>query len=171
MAVPLTDLTQGGKPTRVNWDNDCEEAFQKLKVALASTPVLRNPDFSKPFYLQTDASDRGISAILSQFDDNGQEHPIAYQSRKLLARECAYPTIEKECLAIVWGTQKYHPYLYGRHFTIQTDHQPLTWLQRVKTKNQKLLRWSLVLQQYKFELQHKKGTLNGNADGLSRAFN
>lgn len=170
VASPLSDLTKKGKPTRVVWDAECEEAFQKLKVALASSPVLRSPDFSRPFYVQTDASGTGIAAVLSQMSDEGEEHPIAYESRKLLPREKAYPAIEKECLAIVWGTQKLYPYLYGRHFIIQTDHRPLTWLQQVKDKNNRLLRWSLALQQFRFELQHRRGTLNGNADGLSRAW-
>lgn len=140
VAAPLSDLTRKGLPTHVTWDSECNEAFQKLKVALASSPVIRNPDFRKMLYLQVDASNTGIAAVLSQRDDDGQNHPVVYESRKLLPREVAYPTMEKECLAIVWGTQKLHPYLYGRHFVIQTDHQPLTWLQQVKSKNQKLLR-------------------------------
>ena len=100
IAAPLTDLTRKAAPTRVVWTAKCVNAFQKLKESLCTAPVLQSPDFSRPFILQTDASDRGVGAILSQCDDNGQDHPVAYFSRKLLLREQRYSTIEKECLAI-----------------------------------------------------------------------
>ncbi|CAJ0924147.1 unnamed protein product [Ranitomeya imitator] len=91
-----------------------------------------------------------------------------YLSRKLLPREVAYATIEKESLAIVWALQKLQPYLYGGNFTVITDHNPLSWLNRVVGDNGKLLRLSFILQQYDFTIQHKKGVDHGNADGLSR---
>lgn len=106
---------------------------------------------------------------MSQSHD-GQDHPVEYLSRKLLPRERSYSTVEKECLAIVWAVQKWHPYLFGRRFEIQTDHRPLQWLNKTKGANQRLLRWSLVLQQYIFVTTHRKGSDNSNADGLSRAF-
>ena len=141
-----------------------------MKKALLSDSVLATPDFGKLFTVQVDASNGGIGAVLSQTDDKGEEHPVQYLRRKLLDRERKYPTVEKECLAIVWAVQQLHYYLCGREFEIQTDHRPLTWLERVKDKNQKLLRWSLVLQQYSFKLTHKSGCQNSNADALSRAF-
>jgi len=170
-ACPLTDLTKKGQSSVVKWTEACEKAFNELKAHLSSESVLANPDFGRPFTLQVDASDRGLGAVLSQTDDQGNERPVTYLSRKLLPRETSYPTVEKECLAIVWATQALHPYLYGRHFTIQTDHHPLTWLNRVRGENQKLLRWSLALQQYHYDLVHRKGVENGNADGLSRGCN
>ncbi|XP_077330912.1 uncharacterized protein LOC143973903 [Lithobates pipiens] len=168
LAKPLTDLTKKKLPKVVSWTPECEQAFQALKEALARAPVLQAPDFTRRFLVQTDASAYGLGAVLSQVDDAGEEHPILYLSRKLLPREVAYATIEKECLAIVWALQKLQTYLYGRHFTVITDHNPLSWLNRVAGENGKLLRWSLILQQYDFTIQHKKGSTHGNADGLSR---
>lgn len=169
VAAPLSDLTKKNKANQVVWLEECQAAFTKLKQALVEAPVLQNPNFNRPFVLQTDASDRGIGAVLSQDGADGQEHPIAYLSRKLLTREVSYSAVEKECLAIVWGVQKLHTYLYGRSFTIQTDHQPLRWLNQIRDKNQRLLRWSLTLQQYRFVMEHRSGAANRNADGLSRA--
>lgn len=84
------------------------------------------PDFNLPFTLQTDASDKGVGAVLSQISGEGQEHPVAYWSRKLLDREQRYATVEKECLAIKLATEAFRVYLMGRHFTIVTDHHACT---------------------------------------------
>ena len=92
---------------------------------LCSAPVLKAPDFSKPFILQTDASDRGIGAVLSQIDENGDDHQIAYFSKNLLPREQRYSTVEKECLAIKLATHAIRVYLLGRKLIIQTDHRAL----------------------------------------------
>ena len=100
--------------------------------------MLRSPDFTKPFVLQTDASERGVGAVLSQLDDNGDDHPVAYFSRKLLPREEKYSTVEKECLAIKLVVQSFNVYLLGRPFTIQTDHHSLQWLDRLKDNNSRL---------------------------------
>ena len=170
VASPLTDLTKKGAPTKVEWSPECEEAFSTLKNLLGCAPVLKNPDYGRTFFVQTDASDRGLGGVLSQQDDQGDDHPIQFLSRKLLPSERAYAAVEKECLAIVWAVQKLRHYLLGRRFVVQTDHQPLTWLNRVKDKNQRLLRWSLILQEYDLVFQHKKGSDNGNADGLSRMY-
>ena len=103
-------------------------------------------------------------------DDGGQEHPIAYLSKKLLPRQSKYPTIERECLALVWAIQKLHPYLYVVEFTLQTDHNPLKWLHSVQDMNQKLLNWSLMLLQNTFTVEHRAGVDNRNAGGLSRTY-
>lgn len=170
ISLPLTDLTRKGKNVTIDWNDKCEVAFNQLKDVLLKKPVLTAPDFNKSFSVQVDASDKGIGAVLSQVDEEGEEHPVQYLSRKLLDREVRYPTVEKECLAIVWAINQLRYYLCNREFTIVTDHRPLTWLERVKDKNQKLLRWSLVLQQYKFNILHKQGKENLNADALSRAW-
>lgn len=78
MAAPLTDLTRKSLCTKIQWNDECEQAFQQLKKQLCSAPVLHSPDFDKPFLLQTDASDRGVGAILSQEDADGNDHPVAY---------------------------------------------------------------------------------------------
>ena len=98
-ATPLTDLTRKTEPNAVKWTGECEAAFKKLKEVLCSAPVLRTPDFTQPFIVQTDASDRGVGAVLSQSREDGDQ-PVAFFSKKLLPREERYSTVEKECLAI-----------------------------------------------------------------------
>lgn len=132
-------------PNEVVWPAECDRAFQALKKALCSAPVLTSPDFTKRFVLQTNALDRGVGVVLSQCDEKGQDQPIAYYSRKHLPREERYSTIEKECLAIKLSIQAFNTYLMGRTFTIQTDHRSLEWLNRT---NARLTRWSLFLQGY-----------------------
>ena len=169
ISAPLSDLTKKALPNQVKWSEACERAFLHLQNCLCKSPILHNPDFERPFILQTDASDRGVGAVLSQRDDNGADHPIAYFSRKLLPREERYSTVEKECLAIKLGVHAFRVYLIGRHFTVQTDHHALTWLDRLKENNPRLTRWSLSLQPYDFEVTYRPGKANGNADALSRA--
>ena len=136
---------------------------------MCKAPILYSPNFTKPFILQTDASDRGTGAVLSQKDDEGHDHPVAYYSRKFLPREERYSTIEKECLAIKLAAQAFRVYLLGRPFEIQTDHRSLVWLDRLKDSNSRLTRWSLALQPFQFTVTHRSGKANGNADALSRA--
>lgn len=168
IASPLTDALRKTEPQRVEWDCAKERAFSMLKKALTSQPVLSAPDYSRPFFLQCDASDRGIGVVLCQKTDDESEHPVLYASRKLSVREQAYSASEKECACVIWAVQKLACYIAGSRFTIETDHCPLTWLQSMSKKNGRLLRWSLALQQYTFDIRYKKGRLNGNADGLSR---
>lgn len=168
VATALTDLTKRKAPNQVQWTKECDTAFQLLKQLLCSEPVLKTPDFDRPFILQTDASDHGVGAVLSQRDKDGIEHPLGYFSRKLLAREENYSTVEKECLAIKLGVETFCVYLIGRQFEIQTDHRALTWLDRLKETNARLTRWSLTLQPYSFTVVYRKGSMNGNADALSR---
>lgn len=142
------------------------ECFETCKNLLTSDPILAYPDFEKPFVLTTDASDFAIGAVLSQ-GPIGQDKPICYASRTLTVTEEGYSTIEKETLAIIWATKYFRPYLFGRKFKIVTDHQPLTWLMSLK-ENNKLVRWRLRLEEFDFEVVHKPGRFNCNADALSR---
>ena len=168
VALPLTELTKKMAPTTVTWTLRCETAFQELKRLLCSTPVLASLDFEKPFILQTDASEYGVGAVLSQRDEAGGDHPIAYFSRKLLPREVRYSTVEKECLAITLGMETFRVYLLGRKFTVETDHRSFVWLNKLKESNSRLTRWSLALQPYQYTVVHRAGLSNGNADALSR---
>ena len=170
IAAPLTDLTRKNTPNHVQWTAECDSAFNRLKDCLCCEPILRSPDFSLPFVLQTDASGRAIGAVLSQVGGDDEEHPVAYYSRKLLPREEKYSTVEKECLAIILGIQTFRVYLLGRPFVIQTDHRSLEWLDRLKENNGRLTRWSLALQPYQYSVQYRTGQKNGNADALSRYF-
>ncbi|CAM4491520.1 unnamed protein product [Lepidochelys olivacea] len=103
-----------------------------------------------------------------QEDEKGEKRLIVYLSKKLLPWEQHYAAIEKECLAMVWALKKLEPYLFGRHFTVYTDHSPLTWLHQMKGANAKLLRRSLLLQDYDMDVVHVKGSANLIADALSR---
>ena len=170
IALPLTDLTTKDKSNKVKWLQDHQIAFDKLKQCITHYPVLRSPNFDKVFYLQTDASDRGIEAVLLQ-EDCGIRHPVMYISKKLNSAEEAYSTIEKECLAIVKSVQKLREYLLGTEFVIECDHFPLQWLNKAKDNNMRLLRWSLLLQEYRFRIHHIPGVKNAVADLLSRFHN
>ena len=140
IAAPLTNLTKKAAPLKVTWTEECSKAFQRLKEHLCREPILKAPDFSKKFILQTDACDNGLGAVLSQKDEDGIDHPIVYISRKLLPRESNYAVIEKECLAIKWAIDTLKVYLLGTHFILQTDHNPLKWLARMRNQNGRLTR-------------------------------
>ena len=171
IAAPLTSLTQGkSKKGKILWTADCEEAFVTLKEKLSRGPVLRAPDFTKEFLIQTDASDEGIGVVLSQVDQEGEEHPILYLSRKFKGAEKNYSTTEKECAAILWAVKRLHCYLDGQEkFRIQTDHNPITWLHSAASSNPRLMRWALTLQNYNYSVEYRKGRDNQNADSLSRS--
>lgn len=125
------------------------------------------PDFSQPFNVTTDASGYAIGAILSQ-GEIGKDRPIAYTSRLLHGAELNYSTIEKECLAIIYATNHFRPYLYGKEFTLVTDHKPLVWMNSVRDPTSRLLRWRLKLAEYEYKIMYKPGKTNLNADALSR---
>ncbi|XP_065925002.1 uncharacterized protein [Magallana gigas] len=167
IAIPLSDLTKKGQPNKVIWTESQQRAFDTLKHMLSERPILKLPEFNETFILRTDAADDGIGAVLLQMEDD-EKLPVAYASRKLQPREKAYAIIEKECLAVVWGIQKFHQYLYGREFLLETDHQPLTYLNKAKTENSRLMRWALQLQPYRFRIIAIKGSDNVGADYLSR---
>ncbi|XP_064078437.1 uncharacterized protein LOC135195855 [Macrobrachium nipponense] len=121
------DLTKKNQPNDLLWEEMHDRAFVSLKNKIAAEPILLLPDLQAEFVLRTDASNAGLGAILLQEVD-GVKRPIAYESRKLLPRETKYAAVEKECLAIVWGIQKFAVYLYGRYFVLETDHKPLAYL-------------------------------------------
>lgn len=166
IAQPLTDKLQ--KKVTFSWNAQCDNAFKTLKNALTTAPVLQYPEFERPFYLSVDASDFALGAVLSQKFNGENDLPIAYASRVLNSAERHYPTIKKECLAIIYAVRKFRPYIYGRKFFIVTDHRPLTWLKNVSNPASILIRWRLELEEYEYEIIHKSGILNTNADALSR---
>ena len=151
----MTDCTKKGRPNKVKWGDNDDRTFQTLKAKLTSSPILHLPDLKKEFILRTDASDKGLGAVLMQ-EHMGQLFPVAYISKKLDKTQRAYPIMEKECLAIVWVIQKFSVYLYGRQFVIQTDHQPLSCIRRSKIANARIMRWALSLQPYQYRLEVKK---------------
>jgi hypothetical protein len=172
IAFPLTELLKKKVPNNIAplWNETHEQAFQTLREALISKPVLRAPDHQRPFILQTDASQSqmAVAAALCQRDDQGTEYVIGYASRKLLPRETHYSVIELECLAIVLGVRKFEQYIYGRKMIVQSDHQPLKFLHNMSSSNPRLARWSLLLQKFDLQPTYRSGGQHQNVDGLSR---
>ena len=167
LASPMNDLTRKTFPDRIQWTEAAEKAFESLRGALCSEPVLITPDFTSPLIVHTDASEVGLGGVLSQVRA-GEEHPVTYISRKLLPNERNYSTVEKEALAIKWSLTKLRYYLLGREFTLVTDHAPLKWMAGAKDSNARVTRWFLALQDFRFRVDHRPGKEHANADALSR---
>ena len=166
---PLSDVVKKGSPNKVEWTEAAERALSTVKERLASQPILKLPDMSKTFTLRTDASGQGLGAVLLQECD-GKKFPVRYASRKLTKCEQAYATVEKECLAVVWGVQQLQKYLYGKEFVLETDHQPLSFLQKANLKNGRVLRWAMTLQPKKiYRILYITGRENVGADYMSSA--
>ena len=149
------------------WTAETDSAFNTLKEKLIQTPVLGYPLPQEPFILDTDASNYATGAVLSQIQD-GKERVIAYYSRSMNSAEKQYCVTRKELLAIVRAVKQFHCYLYGRHFTIRTDHAALTWLLKFRNPEGQIARWIQRLQEYDFEVVHRAGLKHNNADALSR---
>ena len=165
LAKPLTRYLKKDGQINIH-DEDYKKGFEKLKQILTSDQILTYPDFNLPFILTTDASNYALGAVLSQIQNN-VEKPIAFGSRTLNKTEVNYSTTEKEALAIMWAVDKYRAYLYGNKFTLITDHKPLTFIKN-STKNSKILRWRLDLENFDYDVQYKEGKTNVVADALSR---
>ena len=166
IAKPLTKLTKVDQEWQ--WEDEQERAFQELKDRLSSAPILRRPIRGRPFQLHTDWSMLGLGAVLTQMDDEGREFVVAYASRSNNTTEAKYSSYEGECLAVVWAVAHFRCYLFGNPFTIITDQQPLKCLMESDKLTGKLARWELILQEYDFDVVHRLGTANLDADGLSR---
>ncbi|GFW30212.1 retrovirus-related Pol polyprotein from transposon 412 [Trichonephila clavipes] len=148
-------------------DKECEDSFLQLKEALTSSPILIYPQPDKPFILDTDASNESVGAVLSQEID-GQERVVAYWSKCLSKPERNYCVTRKELLAIVKAIEHFHHYLYGQKFLLRTDHASLTWLMNFRNTEGQVARWIQRLNEYYFDIRHRKGSSHGNADALSR---
>ncbi len=166
IARPLHRLTE--RNATFKWSKESQLAFEELKSRLISAPVLAYPDFSKNFLLDTDASDTGIGAVLSQVDDDGKEHVIAYASRLLSKPERRYCVTRRELLAVVVFTKHFRHFLIGTHFTLRTDHGSLTWLKNFREPDGQMARWLERLQEFDFSIVHRPGKKHQNADALSR---
>jgi len=141
----FTELTKGCAPN-VKWGDKQEQAFNEIKRVLSSEPILKLPDLNREFILQIDASNLSLGGCLLQEHD-GVKHPVLYASRKLIPREQNYSVGERENLTIIchiWAVNKFHRHLYGQHFTLESDHRPLEYLQSSHPKNPRLMRWSLA---------------------------
>jgi len=132
-----------------------------------NAPILAFPQLDEPFILDTDASDKGLGAVLSQVK-GGNERVIAYAARAFSKADRNYSTIRKELLALVWGTEHFGTYLYGRQFLARTDQSALQLLQNFKNPRGQVARWLERLGDFDFQVEHRSAQLHGNAEGLSR---
>ncbi|XP_062864418.1 uncharacterized protein LOC134326144 [Trichomycterus rosablanca] len=152
------------------WDEACERAFSTLKDKLVIAPVLAYADFTKPFILEIDASYAGLGAVLSQ-EDEGKRRPIAYASRGLHPTErnmSNYSSMKLELLGLKWAvTEKFREYLLGTNFIVFTDNNPLSYLQTARLGAVEQ-RWASQLALFNFEIKYHPGSMNRNADALSR---
>ena len=158
---------------RWQWTAAQTKSFEQSKELLTSERLLVHYDPTKELTLMCDASPYGVGAVLSQIDQQGEEKPVAYASRTLSAAEHNYSQLEKEAPALIFGTKKFHNYLYGRSFTLYTDHKPLESLlnesKAIPTlESARIQRWALTLAAYQYRIAYKKGSELGNADCLSR---
>jgi len=167
LSAPLTDLLKS--KSKITWNDDAQQSFENLKRRLTSAPVLVHPNYNLPFYIQVDASSRGVGGVLFQKIAES-EHPIAYFSKKLNGTQRKYSVTELECYAAVLCVKHFRHYVEGFEFTIITDHASLRWLMNMSDLSGRLARWSLKLQCYKFSIEHRKGSLNVVPDTLSRAY-
>ncbi|XP_041435047.1 uncharacterized protein K02A2.6-like [Xenopus laevis] len=168
---PLHELLQ--KDTKWVWSAQCEKAFQDAKQRLTNSKWLAHYDPSKPLRLACDASPYGVGAVISHILPNGEEHPIAFASRTLTQTERNYAQIEREALSIIFGIKKFHKYLYGRKFSLVTDHKPLLAILGPKSAIPTLAalrmqRWALLLLAYDYDIVYRRSQDHGNADALSR---
>lgn len=165
---PLTALLKKG--SRVEVSDRVARSVEECKRALCSAPVLKFPNFGRPFIISTDASGEAIGAVLSQVDESG-DRPVAFASRKLKPAERRYSTIERELLGVVWAVDHFRPYIFGTTFQIKTDHMPLVWVEKLKETSARITKWKERLAAYQFTIHHTKGSDNVVADCLSRNVN
>jgi len=165
IVAPLHALTKKDQPFL--WTNGTQKAFEMLKKALISPPILAMPNDVDTFILDTDACNQTVGAVLSQVQD-GIERVIAYASRTLDKREVNYCITRKELLAIVYSLKYFKQYLMGQSFKIRTGHAPLTWLRHTPDPVGQQARWLEIMEEYDFQVEHRPGVKHGNADALSR---
>ncbi|UYV84822.1 hypothetical protein LAZ67_X003634 [Cordylochernes scorpioides] len=166
LRTPLNNLLK--KDVTWDWDDKCQKAFTSLKESLTQHPVLHLYKDELPCQVYCDASTLGIAGVLKQVHSAGKAYPVQYFSRALRVHERNYTISELECLAIVESVEKFRVYLMGRKFTIFSDHHALQWLKTIKNPSGRLFRWSLRLSCYEYEVRYIKGSLQHEADLLSR---
>lgn len=165
ISAPLTNLTK--KDVQFIWGPEQETSFEELKRKMITAPVLKIPDFDRPFVVTTDASAVAVAGILSQEYEDGL-HPVCFESHKLNQAESNYPAHELEAYAIIYCFKQWRCYLEGSSTIVQTDHAALRFLKTQKNLSRRLTRWVEYLQQFEFEIRYKPGKENLAADALSR---
>ena len=168
LTLPLTELLK--KNVVFAFSEDCQKAFDLLKQTFCSELILGHPDESKPYVLETDASDYAIGSLLYQFDDSGVLRPIAYYSRKMVPAERNYEIYDKELLAIVKSFAHWRHFLLGGHhaITVFCDHKNLEYFMTTKQLTRRQARWAELLSEYNFQVTYRSGLSNVRADAMSR---
>ena len=152
----------------VQLPQEVQEAVRILKDKILSTPVLVFLDFDKPFLLETDASKKGLGAVLSQKQDDGHYHPITFGSHSLIPAERNYHSSKLEFLGLKWSvTEHFNEYLAYVHFVVRTDNNPLMYILTTPNLDATGHRWVAALASFEFTLEYQKGADNGVADALS----
>jgi transposase InsO family protein len=167
IAAPLHNLTK--KEDTFVWTEKAQSAFEELKHAFVSAPILKYADFSKPFVLETDASNYAMGCVLSQHFD-GVLHPVAFYSKKFSGSELRWEIHDKELFGIITALRHWRHYLVSSQHPIQvyTDHKNLEYFMSKQKLNQRQLRWTMFLADYDFQIMYRQGRLMGKADALSR---
>ncbi|KAJ9528536.1 hypothetical protein QJQ45_020487 [Haematococcus lacustris] len=164
--LPLTDLLRDEQPWR--WGEAEQRAFANIKAAMASSPVVRPPDFSLPFTVKTDASLFAIGAVLTQQDSSDAEYVVAYESRKLDPAQVNYPAHERELLAVLHALTTWRHYLLGRPFIVETDNSATTHVLTQSNLTGRQMRWTQRLAEFDITFVHKAGKHHTVPDALSR---
>ena len=154
------------KKVKLKWNEEAEEAFQKLKSAIIESKGLGTLDDDKPIYMNTDACNRGWGAILYQYNENNEKNIVSMLSGKFNSRESNWSTLEQECYAIFRAITSWRHYILGKEFHVYCDHRNLSFILNSETK--KVLRWKLALMEYQFMIHHIPGAENTESDILSR---
>lgn len=152
VAAPLMRLPQ--KDVKWTWETDKQKAFREVKELFCESEILRHQRPKDPYILQTDASDKAISAILGQRDDEGEIEVINIVHRLLKPAGQKYFTTEKELLAIIWGLDKFSTYLVGAKVEVITGHCAIVFMDTCRFVNQRIARWILSIQDYDIETEH-----------------
>jgi len=170
VVLSLTDLTKKNVPDQLPWSHIHDETLAKLKQALseAARSNLTVVDFSKPYDIFVDASEKAVSGILTQQDTKKQYAPIAFFSQKLNDTQRKWSTVEREAYAVIVALRKYRSWLFRSVVRVHSDHNPLTYITDTAPRSAKLMRWALGLQEFQVEFKYRKGTNNLAADCLSR---
>jgi len=169
---PLTSLMkkEGGKYVPFIWGPAQQKAFEDLKKAFTTAPILRHFDYDCEIIVETDTLDYVSAGILSQYDDEGTLHPVAFYSKKHSPAECNYEIYDKELLAIVHAFEEWRPHLEGSSHPVQvlSDHKNLEYFMSTKLLNRRQARWSEFLSRFDFRIVYRPGKAGGKTDALTR---
>ena len=168
LVSPLTALTR--KDKKFEWDSKAQRAFEDLKRQFTTAPILTHANPERQYIVETDGSDFAMGAVLSQLQDDGKLHPIAFYSRKFTAAEINYEIYDKELLAIVSAFEQWRHYLCGAQcpIVVFTDHKNLLYYTTTRKLNRRQARWSMFLADFDFEIKYRPGAQQGKPDALSR---